>query len=71
MYSIYMVFCLFLILLTYLPILRADPLSHRLLFRGPTESLQIHTQHNHKQSQTIELYLYTHTVWLVAAIFLK
>ena len=49
-------------------ILRGDPLSQRLLFRGPTESLQVHThtysytQHNYKQSQTIKFfYYYTYT----------
>ena len=49
-------------------ILHGDPLSQRLLFRGPTESLQ-HTQHNYKQSQTVKshyLYTYTHTHCVVS-----
>ena len=60
-------------------ILRGDPLSQRLFFWGPTESLQVHTQtysytqHNYyKQSQTIKAYyLYTHTVWSVAGLFFQ
>ena len=47
-------------------ILRGDPLSQRLLSRGPTESLQhththtySYTLHNHQQSQTIKSYTHT------------
>ena len=39
-------------------ILHGDPLSQRLLFQGPTESLQIHT---HKQSQQSS-HIHTHCV---------
>ena len=55
--------------------LRGDSLSRKLLFRGggggPTKSLQIHAhiQICTTQSQTIKSYLYTHTVWSVAALF--
>ena len=63
------VFCFYLIL-------PGDPLSQRLLFRGPMESLQVHThsytRHNYKQSQTIKsYYLYAHTVWSVTGIFFQ
>ena len=60
-------------------ILRGDPFSQRLLSRGPTESLQVHTHaysykkhNNYEQSQTItSYYLDTHTVWSVAGLFFK
>ena len=56
-------------------ILRGDPLSQRLLFRGPTESLQhAHIQLHTTQSQAItnnQVLLYTHTVWSVAALFFQ
>ena len=58
-------------------ILRGDPLSQRLLFWGPTESLQHTHTHtvthntitsNHKQSRLI---IHTHTVWSVATLFFQ
>ena len=51
-------------------ILRGDPLSQRLLFRGPMESLQAHTT----QSQVItsnhnnQIHTHTHTVWYITTL---
>ena len=56
-------------------ILRGDPLSQRLLFRGLTESLQrTHIQLHTTQSPAItnnQVLLYTDTVWSVAALFFQ
>ena len=62
-----------LFLFCYL-ILRGDPLSQRLLFRGPTELLQYAThtvRHNTITSNHKQSYTHTHTVWSVAAHFFQ
>ena len=61
-------FFVFFFVFCYL-ILRGDPLSQRLFFRGPTELLRVHTT----QSQVITIIksIHTHTVWSVAALFFQ
>ena len=60
-------FFLFLFFCFCYLILRGDPLSQRLFFRGPTELLRVHTT----QSQVITTIksIHTHTVWSVVALF--